>query len=94
MIVMLYPARIRDVSVGSEEAAALAELGVTYAAVLKDDKSTAVLLQGWAFDPDRSGQVAADVLAGPDRIRRILRLVAEVVPAPSSAVRHPTREEA
>lgn len=75
MVVLVLPVR-SDVSVGPETAARLARFGIGHAALLGDQSSVAVVLEGWAFDP-RSAAAAAEVIA-PGEAYRILRPVAEV----------------
>ena len=76
MVVLVLPGR-SDVSVGPEAAARLARFGIGHAALLGDEGSVAVVLEGWAFDPERSAAAAAEVIA-PGEAYRILRPVAEV----------------
>jgi hypothetical protein len=55
----------------------LAALGVTNVTVLRDEHTTAVALDGWAFDSDRSADTAAR-LVSPHRDRvSVLRPVLE-----------------
>lgn len=75
-VLMLWSATA-DPRIGSAQASRLAALGVTSVAVLRDNESVGVLLDGWSFDPDRSAGAAAAVLdAEPDS--RILFPVLEV----------------
>lgn len=63
--------------VGAGVAQELAALGVTSVSVLRDDQTTAITLEGWAFDPDRSAEAAVRaVAADPDAVR-VLRAVVE-----------------
>ena len=69
-------------ALGAESANGLAHLGVTRLAVLEDEVGLALALEGWAFDPARSAQLALEVLAPSARDVRTLHQVAEVgVPA-------------
>ncbi len=63
--------------VGPAVAQRLAALGVTSLSVLRDEQSTALTLQGWAFDPLRSADAAVDALAAGRAGVRVLRPVLE-----------------
>ena len=75
-VLMLWPADA-DLRIGSLQASQLAALGVTNLALLRDDESVGVVLDGWAFDPVRSARAAAAVL-GAEPQSRILLPVLEV----------------
>lgn len=60
------------VRIGQSEAAALAKLGVTGVALLRDDERIGVVLEGWAFDPARNGQAATAALAAVPPFARLL----------------------
>jgi hypothetical protein len=62
---------------GSEVAEKLADLGVTSVSILRDERTTAVVLEGWAFDIDRSAEAAVRLVAGDSTMVRVLRPVAE-----------------
>jgi hypothetical protein len=45
----------------------LARLGVTNAALVRDEQTTGIVLEGWLFDPPRAAEAAATAVgAGPD----------------------------
>jgi hypothetical protein len=67
-----------DVSVDATTAHRLAAIGVTNLAVVADDTTQAVVLEGWAFDADADGAAAASILVG-DRNRRALRPVLQTL---------------
>ena len=56
---------------------ALAALGVTNVTVLRDESTTAVAIEGWAFDPDRSADAAARAVRASREGVSILRPVLE-----------------
>jgi hypothetical protein len=56
---------------------ALAALGVTNVTLLRDETSTAVAVEGWAFDPDRSAEAAARAIGVSRERVSILRPVLE-----------------
>jgi hypothetical protein len=78
MIVLLLPARGRRVDLGPDSVGALAELGIRHAGFLQDDLDIAVVLEGGTFDPETSARLAADLIAGPEAVPRLLRPVAEL----------------
>jgi len=71
--------------IGPSVAQQLAALGVTSVSVLRDEQTTAVTHEGWAFDADRSAETAARAVAADPATVRVLRPVVEsaVHPAPS-----------
>lgn len=79
--VLMLPAGT-DISLGAETSARLARFGITHAALLSDRDQVAVVLEGWAFDPDRSAADAAEVVAGEQPASRVLRCLAEVTVRP------------
>lgn len=67
-----------EVSLDAATAHQLAAIGVTNVAVVADETTQAVVLEGWAFDADADGGVAASILVG-DHDRRSLRPVLETL---------------
>jgi hypothetical protein len=65
---MLWPAGAA-IRIGSAEAAKLGALGVTNVTLLRDAQSVAVMLEGWAFDPNRSARTAAASLGNTSECR-------------------------
>jgi hypothetical protein len=55
----------------------LAELGVTEVSVLRDERTTAVVLEGWAFDAEGSGDAVVRLVAAEPAAVRVLRPVIE-----------------
>lgn len=76
----------------SEVAEKLADLGVTTVSVFRDERTIAVVLEGWAFDLDRSAEAAARLVAGDPKAVRVLRPVVESVLHTSSATSTATTE--
>jgi hypothetical protein len=76
-VVLVFADGAADVDIGPDAVQRLAELGVTSLAVLRDDAATAVALEGWAFDPDASGEAAARAVAVEAGGHRVLRPVLE-----------------
>jgi hypothetical protein len=76
-LVVLLQDRGSEASVSSEAATRLAALGVTRVAVVRNDEMLGFVLEGWAFNPDRSAQAALDALAPNAPSARTLRMVME-----------------
>ncbi len=53
LLVVLVPADHDDLTLGPPAVEALARLGVTSVSLARDDQTTAVILEGWAFDAGR-----------------------------------------
>lgn len=77
VLVLLVANENPAAEVGPAVAQELAALGVTSLSVLRDDRTTAVALEGWAFDADRSAEAAAHVVAADPTAVRVLRPIVE-----------------
>jgi len=77
MVVLLLPTRVRDLSLGPEATSRLADLGVTYAALLSDEEGVAVVLDGSLFDPTTSARAALSAI-GAGGEARMLHPLAQV----------------
>jgi hypothetical protein len=64
MALMLWPASV-GIRLGPIEATRLTALGVTNVTLLRDAETVAVVLEGWAFNPVRSGPAAVAALGDP-----------------------------
>ena len=80
---MLWPAGA-GVRIGSAEAAQLGALGVTNVTLLRDAEMVAIVLEGWAFSPDRSAQTAAAALGNASECR-VLQPALDVAVSNASA---------
>lgn len=76
-LVLLLRGEHPALELGPEAVDALASLGVTRVTVLRDAQATAVALEGWAFDADRSAGAAAEAVAVTPGDVSILRPVLE-----------------
>ena len=81
---MLWPAGA-GVRIGSAEAAQLAALGVTNVTLLRDAETVAIVLEGWAFNPDRSAQTAAAALGDASECR-VLRPALDMAVSNANAI--------
>lgn len=67
--------------VGPSAAASLAALGVTRISLLRDATTVGVVLEGWAFDPVRSGEAARAVFPDGTEAVRTLHEVGQLAVA-------------
>lgn len=63
MMVLLIDDAKGAFAVREDQACELARLGVTSVAVVRDERLVGVVLEGWLFDPARSGRAAASTVA-------------------------------
>jgi hypothetical protein len=77
VLVLLVANQDPAADVGPAVMEQLANLGVTDLSLLRDEKTTAVSLAGWAFDPVRSADAAARAVAANGGAVRVLRPVLE-----------------
>ena len=87
VLVLLVANEDAAAEVGARVAQELATLGVTSVSVLRDEQTTAVALEGWAFDIDRSAEAAVRaVAADPARVRVLRPIVESAVHPPFTPV--------
>jgi hypothetical protein len=72
MVVVILAEEPDGLSLGSETSACLIDLGVTYAAILKDPDGAAVVLEGRRFDPGVSTSSALHALGAGSPERRLV----------------------
>lgn len=65
MMVLLLQNTEGDFCLRQELVAELARLGVTNVALVRDEQTVGVVLEGWAFDPRGSSEAVVDAVAGP-----------------------------
>lgn len=65
-------------AVGTQSVRQLSDLGVTRLAVLREGDSTAVVLEGWAFDPVNGEAAARLLFPGLGAAVRTFRQIADV----------------
>ena len=83
-LVLLVCSDRADVPIGSTAVEALARLGVTNLSLAADSRTTAIILEGWAFDPARSGAVIRALGRSPDETRTLQSSVQMAVSAAAS----------
>jgi hypothetical protein len=73
MVVLLMPIAAGAPSLDPDSLRRLAELGITNLALVRDEETVGLVLEGWAFDPTRSGRAALDALVDTRVEARTLR---------------------
>jgi hypothetical protein len=81
MVVLLVPSGDDGLSLGPDTLRELATLGVTDLAVLRDEQFVGLVLQGWAFDPERSAAVLQTLVNTADTKTLLPLSQASVSPA-------------
>ena len=86
ILVVLVPASDAEPSLHHAAVAELARLGVTSVALLRDDRTFGLVVEGWAFDPGRSAEaVVAAVARTASRVRTLhplLEMAVSTAPHP------------
>lgn len=77
-LALLVPAPGPGIALGSSAAERLAGLGVTRISLLQDTESVAIVLEGWAFDPEQSGRDVETILVGESGRARVFRDLAQL----------------
>jgi hypothetical protein len=78
ILVVLVPASDAEPSLHHEAVAELARLGVTSVALLRDDRTFGLVVEGWAFDPSRSAEAVVAAVAGRASRARTLHPLLEM----------------
>jgi len=86
ILLVLLDGAARGSSIDAATAGQLAQVGVTNIALVRDEETVGILLDGWAFDPARSGAYAARLFG---RTPKILTSVLEMVLTPPERVSDP-----
>lgn len=77
MLLVLLPAGTQT-CLPSDGVSALARIGVTSLALVRDERSIGVVVEGWAFDPAESAGAVLAALSGSARGVRALQPVMEM----------------
>ena len=72
MVVVILAQDPDGLSLGAEASSLLAELGVTYAAILRDPDGAAVVLEGRRFDPGAATSTALHAMGAGSPDRRLV----------------------
>jgi hypothetical protein len=78
LVLLVAEAAAGEAVLGPDVAARFQDLGVTRVALLRDGTLTAVVLEGWAFDPAEAGIAAGAVFPGGERVVRTLHEIEQV----------------
>jgi hypothetical protein len=78
MVVVLMPIAAGAPSLDADSLRRLAELGITNLALVRDEETVGLVLEGWAFDPTRSERAALDALVDTQIEARTLRPLTEL----------------
>lgn len=92
MVLVLLPAADAETALRPSAMSALSRLGITNVALLRDSRTLGLVLEGWAFDPERSAQAVVDAVADATSAPRILRTVAELAVPPARDTRRNARD--
>lgn len=84
--VVLLPATHGEPWLQPAATTALAQLGVTGIAVVRDDRILGLVVEGWAFDPSRSAEALLEAL-GAQCEARTLHQVLEIAVSPAAQPR-------
>lgn len=77
-MVVLFETDEPEASLDASTLGELSELGVTNLALVRDERTVGIVLEGWAFDPAISAGAALSALAGDGRGVRALYPVGEM----------------
>lgn len=77
ILLVLMPAGTKA-CLRSDALSALARLGVTSVALVRDERSLGVVVEGWAFDPIGSAEAVIAAVSGRSRRARTLQPVMEM----------------
>jgi hypothetical protein len=82
--VVLLPVLQGEQSLQPAAVTALAGLGVTGIAVVGDDRTLALVVEGWAFDPRRSAEAVTAAIAPRPGVARTLYPLLEMAVTPAA----------
>lgn len=77
-MVVLVENDVPNVPLDADVVSELARLGVTNLALVRDERTVGIVLEGWAFDPEASASAALSALAGDRGDARALHPVAQM----------------
>lgn len=86
-MVVLVERDVPDVSLDPETISELAGLGVTNLALVRDDRTVGIVLEGWAFDPPASTGAALAILAPNGGEARALQPLGEMAVSANTSER-------
>jgi len=78
MMVVLVPAADAEPTLLPAAASKLTSLGVTSVALARDERTLALVVEGWAFEPDRSADAVVAAFAADGSSAHALHPIAEL----------------
>ena len=81
MVLVLFPVSDHEPALQPAALAALAQLGITSVSLLRDDQMAGLVLEGWALDPARAGEVARAATGAREGIRTLQPLMQMAISA-------------
>ena len=72
MLVVLLDDPTGEFSLSQDLVTSLAQLGISNAALVRDEQTAGIVLEGWLFDPARSAGAAAAALGAESTVRVLL----------------------
>jgi hypothetical protein len=87
IVVVLLPVSDAEPSLQPAAISELARLGVTSVAVVRDERTVGLVVEGWAFDPGRSAAAVVAAVAGPSARARTLHPLMEMAVSTATAIK-------
>lgn len=94
MVVVLLPASEAEPTLQPAAVSTLARLGVTSVALVRDERTLALVVEGWAFEARRSAEAVVAALAADGTSAQTLHPIAEMAVSTAAPSDHYTRNEA
>jgi hypothetical protein len=94
IVVVLLPVSDAEPSLQPAAISELARLGVTSVAVVRDERTVGLVVEGWAFDPGRSAAAVVAAVAGPSARARTLHPLMEMAVSTATAIKGGACDEA
>lgn len=84
IVVVLFETSGREPALPPESLERLADLGISSVALLRDETTAGLVLEGWAFDPERARTAVLDTVGAGANARTLLPLAQMAVTAARS----------
>jgi hypothetical protein len=78
MVVVVLPASEAQPALQAAAVSELAGLGITNVALVRDESLLGLVLEGWAFDPERAPEAVEAVVVDPDASVRTLQPLLQI----------------
>lgn len=79
IMVVLLPASEAEPTLPPATVSKLTRLGVTSVALVRDERTSALVVEGWAFEPYRSAEAVVAAFAADGSSAQALHAIAEIV---------------